>query len=378
MPDPAQSSPVMYHNGSVYTPVDPFASAMVVEDGQVVWVGSEQAASAIRDDRMRVVDLDGDLLTPGLVNSSVDLTHVAEPTSALASAARHGFTALVHTGIDVGPATVDSRGSGPRIMHWPTVNGKDPVETARGVAETWAVSADAAALVGLRLALTHTEAVHTTQISDFIHLCLQRRLRPALVVDSPQGGAEATAAVNHVAEHVGQRAMNAAGLRLEFTAQMTAVEIRKVLEDAADHALSVCVDPQRSTLAAEYYRRGLPISLGFSQLDANPWVGIRALVNHSDPGERISARAAFTAATRGAWRALGRGGPMSGQLAPGTSATSARWKVEALMVQGAAGTAASWSTDPRARTPLLPALEEESLPECVATTIDGTPVCAMP
>ena len=52
---------------------------------------------------------------------------------------------------------------------------------------------------------------------------------------------------------------------------------------------------------------------------------------------------------------------MAGQLASGTPATYAVWEVEALMVQQAEGTGASWSTDPRARTPLLPALEGYAL-----------------
>jgi hypothetical protein len=62
---------------------------------------------------------------------------------------------------------------------------------------------------------------------------------------------------------------------------------------------------------------------------------------------------------------------MQGQLAPGTPATFAVWDVEALMVQQAEGTGSAWSTDPRARTPLLPALDGASLPVCRQTVLDG-------
>lgn len=378
MADSPHTSPVMFHNGSVYTPVDPFASAMVVEDGQVVWVGSEQAAAAIRDERMNVVDLDGDLLTPGVVNSSVDLTQVPDVIAALQSAAQQGFTAVVHTGPDLGPSTQNAQPGLPEVLHWPTLDAQDPAEAARTVVDRWSRDNAASALVGLRLDLGQADGPQTAEISGFLQICLEHNLRPALVVPGAQEGAAVVTAVDHVAEAVGQRRLNAGGLRLEFTESMTAGEIKDVLEATADHALSVCLDPERTALAGEYYRRGLPVTLGYSQIDANPWTGVKALVNHAEPEERISARAAFTAATRGAWRALGRGGPMSGQLAPGTPATFGRWQVEALMVQGAAGTAASWSTDPRARTPLLPALEDESLPECVATTINGTQVWPRP
>lgn len=378
MHDSSRTSALMLHNGSVYTPADPFASAMVVDQNQIVWVGSEQAANAIRDDRMEVRDLDGDLLTPGVVNSSVDLTQVPDLALGLQSAVRQGFTAVVHTGNDMGPQAVANLQAAPTVLHWPTVDGAQPLESARAVMDSWAQAADASALVGLRLDLAQIAQPDPTEISAFIQLNLEHTLRPALVVGSEHHGGAVVAALQHLVQQVGQRTVNGAGLRVEFGDEMTAQQIRDMLEAAADHALSVCVDPQRSVLAGEYYRRGLPVSLGFGHIDQNPWSGVRSLVNHPESAERISARAAFTAATRGAWRALGRGGPMSGQLAPGTTATFARWQVEALMVQAAAGTAASWSTDPRARTPLLPALEDEELPACTATTIDGVQVFPRP
>jgi hypothetical protein len=45
--------------------------------------------------------------------------------------------------------------------------------------------------------------------------------------------------------------------------------------------------------------------------------------------------------------------------------------VEELMVQVADGRVQSWSTDPRARTPLLPALDTGSDPDCLLTIRDG-------
>ena len=54
--------PVLYRRGSVYTTVDPGASALIAEGDQVVWVGSEQAADSLQDERMQVVELDGRLI----------------------------------------------------------------------------------------------------------------------------------------------------------------------------------------------------------------------------------------------------------------------------------------------------------------------------
>ncbi|BBE22811.1 amidohydrolase [Arthrobacter sp. MN05-02] len=102
----------------------------------------------------------------------------------------------------------------------------------------------------------------------------------------------------------------------------------------------------------------------------DPWASVRACLQHSTASETISARAAFIAHTRASWRLSGRS-PMMGQLAPGTPASFAVWKVDELMVQTPDNRVQSWSTDPRAGTPLLPALDTENAPSCLETVHDG-------
>ena len=57
----------------------------------------------------------------------------------------------------------------------------------------------------------------------------------------------------------------------------------------------------------------------------DPWVSVRAAVNHHTPGSAISARAAFAAATRGGWRAGGVRDGTTGTLVPGAPASYAVW-----------------------------------------------------
>ncbi|MHA7207958.1 amidohydrolase [Arthrobacter sp. MDT1-65] len=102
----------------------------------------------------------------------------------------------------------------------------------------------------------------------------------------------------------------------------------------------------------------------------DPWASVRACLRHSSPAENISARAAFIAHTRAGWRLAGRS-PLMGQLAPGTPASFAVWKVDELMVQTPDNRVQSWSTDPRAGTPLLPALDTENAPLCLETVHHG-------
>lgn len=369
-----ENGPVLYRNGSVYTSADPFASAMVVDGPQVVWVGSEQAASSIVDDRMTVVDLDGDLITPAFVDSSVDLTAHGDPADLLRQAAARGTAAVVHTGpVETLRQVQRVPGGLPGVFLWPTVSSGITVDQIEELREH-----HGDALVGLRVPM-HSEE----QVTGFLLTCVKRSLRPGLIIRSEQEGAVVARAMAEVSAEMGQRGVNSAGLRLEWLHEpaqppteptvdaSVAPSGPTALDQLTEHTFTVCLDPRISPVANEYYRRGIPVTLGSGDAPLDPWAAIRGLLHHPRDKERISARAAFTAATRGAWRSLGRGGPLAGQLAPGTPATFARWRVEALMVQAASGTGASWSTDPRARTPLLPALDEESLPVGVQTVLDG-------
>ena len=53
--------------------------------------------------------------------------------------------------------------------------------------------------------------------------------------------------------------------------------------------------------------QGVPLAFGSDSpvTGMNPWATVRAATRHQTPGSAISARAAFAAATRGAWRAAG-------------------------------------------------------------------------
>lgn len=104
----------------------------------------------------------------------------------------------------------------------------------------------------------------------------------------------------------------------------------------------------------------------------DPWAMLRAAVNHRTPGSAISPRAAFSAATRGAWRAGGVRDGLAGTLAAGAPASYAVWDADDLVVRAPADSVARWSTDPRAGVAPLPALESDSpSPRCLRTVHRG-------
>lgn len=104
----------------------------------------------------------------------------------------------------------------------------------------------------------------------------------------------------------------------------------------------------------------------------DPWGALRAAVHHRTPGFGISPRAAFTAHTRGGWRAAGVTDGVSGTLAPGAPATYAVWQAGELLGAPADSRVQRWSTDPRSGVPALPSLEPGAeLPVCLATVSRG-------
>jgi predicted amidohydrolase YtcJ len=107
---------------------------------------------------------------------------------------------------------------------------------------------------------------------------------------------------------------------------------------------------------------GVGVALAFGS-DApvtplDPWGSVRAAVNHFNPVQRMSPKAAFAAHTRGGWRAVHRDD--DGVLAPGKPATFAVFSTPAGLV----GTLPA----------LLPELPDEplpALPECRRTVLRG-------
>jgi predicted amidohydrolase YtcJ len=65
---------VLLRGGAVYSPADPFATAMVVEGTTIAWIGSEDAADGFTDAVDELVDLRGALVTPAFTDAHVHTT----------------------------------------------------------------------------------------------------------------------------------------------------------------------------------------------------------------------------------------------------------------------------------------------------------------
>jgi predicted amidohydrolase YtcJ len=119
---------------------------------------------------------------------------------------------------------------------------------------------------------------------------------------------------------------------------------------------------------------GVPLAFGSDSpvTRIDPWFWVRSASRHQTPGSAISARAAFAAATRGAWRSGGVRDGVTGTLVPGAPASYAVWETGELDVSAPADTVQRWSTDPRSRVPALPRLDPgDPSPRCRQTVHRG-------
>ena len=103
----------------------------------------------------------------------------------------------------------------------------------------------------------------------------------------------------------------------------------------------------------------------------NPWLAIRAAMNHNQIDSRITARAAFSAHTRGGYRAAKN--DRAGVVEVGAVANLAIWNVEVFSPIGSDDRKSRWSTDTRSGVHPLPDLSHE-LPKCIATLKNGLPI----
>ncbi|MEH0109818.1 hypothetical protein V6N00_08860 [Tersicoccus sp. MR15.9] len=380
-------SRTLYRNGAIYSTHDPFATALLVDGATIAWLGSEEAADGMAAGDVTVVDLAGALITPGLYDSAFAVPADDTAHSAAAAATTAGYVAVTaHAAADgveaaghlrALAAEAENPASGlPEVRLWARATLATPEDTARlrdadgphltGLEPATGDRADAATLTAHLTAATRAGLATGWAVDTTAELDAVREALPAAAAEGAP--------------------LRTAGVHLAVSCDLDDAD-RSVL---ARHGVTVLATPAAGTplrtplaaLAAD----GVPLVLGSAAWagdgsasdtgsaggdPVSPWELVRACVQHPDPAQRLSSRAAFLALSRGGWRAAHAAHPLLGQLVPGAPASYAVWEATELMVQTPDSTVAAWSTDPRARTPLLPALDTGRDPRCLRTVREG-------
>lgn len=234
--------------------------------------------------------------------------------------------------------------------------------------------------------------VTVEQIAAHVRVCTQVGVQAGFHVIGDAAVGAAVEAFGIVAAELGVPALAARGHRLEHAEMMSADDIEQLaswgviasmqpgfdaLWGGKDDLYALRLGTNRGmTLNPFATAAAAGVSLAFGSdapvTPVDPWAMVRAAVDHRTPGSGISPRAAFSAATRGAWRAGGVRDGLAGTLEPGAPASYAVWDVGELEVSAPKDAVQRWSTDPRSRVPALPRLDEQApLPVCIRSVHRG-------
>jgi predicted amidohydrolase YtcJ len=298
--------------------------------------------------------------------------------------------------------------AGPRVVGYWAEQAEEGIDKARELGAAGAAGdlfVDGA--LGSHTACLHapyTDAAHTgtaylsaSDVAAHVTACTEAGLQAGF---HAIGDAAVTAVVEGVraaAEKLGLARIRAARHRVEHAEMLTPETIAAF----AELGLTASVQPAFDALwggedgmyaqrlgadrartlnpFAALLRAGVPLAFGSDSpvTPLDPWGTVRAAAFHRTPEHRVSVRAAFTAHTRGGWRAVGRDD--AGVLVPGAPADYAVWRTDALVVQAPDDRVARWSTDPRSGTPGLPDLSPGAdLPVCLRTVVGGRTVFVRP
>lgn len=244
---------------------------------------------------------------------------------------------------------------------------------------------------------TGAQYLDPAAIATHVALCTEAGLQAGFHAIGDAAVSAVVAGVRTAAEKVGLARVRAARHRVEHAEMLTPETIAAFAELGLTASVQPAFDAAWGGADGMYVRRlgaerartlnpyaallraGVPLALGSDSpvTPLDPWGTVRAAAFHHTPEHRISARAAFTAHTRGGWRAARRDD--AGVLVPGAPADLAVWQAGELVVQVPDARVAGWSTDPRSGTPGLPDLTPGlPLPVCLRTIVGGRTVYERP
>ena len=232
-------------------------------------------------------------------------------------------------------------------------------------------------------------------ITAHLHACTQAGIPAGFHVIGDAAVGAVVDAVQRVVDRLGTQAVARCGHRLEHLEMVTPEQSARLGEWGVIASVQPNFDALWGGEAGMYAQRlgrdrarglnplallasqGVPLAFGSDSpvTSMNPWETVRAATRHQTPSSSVSMRAAFSAATRGAWRAGGVRDGVTGTLVPGAPASYAVWQTDGLQVSAPDDAVKRWSTDPRSRVPALPRLgPDDRLPRCVQTVHRGAAI----
>lgn len=248
-----------------------------------------------------------------------------------------------------------------------------------------------------RMGPTATGSLHLTAAEIAIHIQATTRvgLPSAFHVIGDGAMQEVLAGFAAAAEEIGAARVQAMGHRLEHAEMVDPQALAALVRFGIRLSMQPSFDDEWGGPGALYETRlgtaraaqmnpwasiaeaGIPLAFGSDTpvTKFDPWRAVRSALFANTESQRISARSAFRAHTRGGWRLAGSDHTGAGEIRVGAPAHLAFWEAPQRAVQGPDRLFSNWSTDARAGTPLLPELGPKSAePQCVRTMRAGVTI----
>ncbi|MFW0121001.1 hypothetical protein [Rothia sp. CCM 9419] len=347
------SSLLLFRSGLVHTPVDPEATAVLIDGSSVEWLGSEAGACSLYDDRMQCIDMGGRLLCAAFSLGTVRVSSIVEAQLLTDRLLEHGYGGVTY----VVPADIFSEvtsllsGVGVRSYLYCEVNSLAEIDSLpRGVDR-----------ISLSVTCSEFWEVLERASSRNYHLSVQ-----------VEGEYDFQRFLSYLEtqEYLGFRSVRCDGVSsLSQESMMQCVQHKVALGFTSDidkevhQSLSAAISLGVVTFCGSDPQSSTPKNLG--------WNLIHQIIERNTPETSVTSRGAFHALTRAVYRSLGESSSLYGQLVPSSPADCAMWNIASLESTQTQGIAQSWSTDPRSRVPSLPHLEAEDLPVLSSLYIDG-------
>jgi len=249
----ADVTSTLYRHGVVHSPTDPFAEALLVDDGVIAWLGSDDTADGLVAGVDEVVELQGALVAPGFVDAHVHLLETALAAAGLDLTTAGGVPSAA-AALDAVARVAASRAPGDRrVVHgtgwdegtWP--EGRPPTRQELDVAGQ-----------GLPVYLARVD-VHSAVVSSALADLAGLRHLPGWSDDGRVTGA-AHHAARDVARAVGAQERSA--LYRDVLARAAAQGIVSVHEQSAPHVDTRDGLRELLTTTADA-ASGLPLVIGY-------------------------------------------------------------------------------------------------------------------
>lgn len=229
-------------------------------------------------------------------------------------------------------------------------------------------------------------------VAAHLHACTEAGIPAGFHVIGDAAVSAVVEALQRVVDRLGTQAVARCGHRLEHLEMVTSEQAARLGAWGVIASVQPNFDALWGGASGMYAQRlgkdravrlnplallasqGVPLAFGSDSpvTSMNPWGTVRAATRHQTSASAISVRAAFSAATRGAWRAGGVRDGVTGTLVPGAPASFAVWDPGELEINAPEDAVQRWSTDPRSRVPALPRLGvDDQLPRCRQTVHRG-------